>query len=213
MSRPCSSRCTTRWSARTVASRSFELTPARASATADSTVPTRFRFARAPRGVKCSTARRRSSGWATRRSSPCVSSRRNTPVSVLACTWRTPASSPADIPGKRPTTRSTRRCGPVIPSSRFIRFDVRSRPWATAQSSSRNRRTSGIFASGNREVFAMALKRRIAMPCHVYQSKNRAGRLSSPGALRRRFPPTRGRSRAAVWSTGSRGLPECRTPN
>ena len=213
MSRPCSSRCTTRWSARTVASRSFELTPERASATADSTVPTRFRLARPPRGVKCSTARRRTSGWATRRSSPCVSSRRSTPVSVLACTWRMPASSPADIPGKRPTTRSTSRCGPVIPSSRFIRLDVRSRPWATAQSSSRNRRTSGICASGNRAVFAMALKRRIPMSCHVYQTKRGAGGLNAPCALRQTFLPTRGRSRAAVWSIGSRGLRECRTPN
>jgi hypothetical protein len=42
--------------------------------------------------------------------------------------WSAAARSPADIPGNRPTTRSTRRCGPVSPISPVIRLERRSRP-------------------------------------------------------------------------------------
>src|SRR5947208_1593512 len=39
------------------------------------------------------------------------------------------------MPGKRPTIRTTSRCGPVIPYAASIRFDADCSAWSTAHSS------------------------------------------------------------------------------
>src|SRR5687768_14594965 len=71
------------------------------------------------------------------------------PVNVLGCMCRVAARSLADIPGKSPTTRRTRRCGPVTPKAALMRFDVVSSPWATAQCSCMNCSTPGSGAGAS----------------------------------------------------------------
>jgi len=133
-----SSWCASRSNTRLVAARSRAVTPLSVPATADSTVPRLAAFTRAPRAVRRRTARRRSRGSSTRSSHRCATSRCNTPVNVLGCTCRMAARSPAETPGKIPTTRSASLCGPVTPRSPAIRFEVFSSPCTTAHNNCMN---------------------------------------------------------------------------
>src|SRR5438874_9224608 len=98
-----------------------------------------------PFGVSMKSARRASRGSVLRCKRPRDSSRLRIPVSVEGCTCRISATRPAAIPGKRPTIRITRRCGPVIPKFDSIRFDADWSAWSTAQS---RRRKSSTPPSG-----------------------------------------------------------------
>jgi len=71
------------------------------------------------------------------------------PVNVLGWTCRVRARSPAESPGKLPTIRSTRRCGPVMPNFACMPRDARSRPWLIAHISRMKSRTgpSGLSAA------------------------------------------------------------------
>jgi hypothetical protein len=101
---------------------------ARALRTADSTVPACRRSIARPAAVRRKRACRRSRGPWARATMPRSSSRRRIPVSVLGCNCKTSAIRPAGNPGYRPTMRTARRWGPVMPSSASMCFDVDWRP-------------------------------------------------------------------------------------
>src|SRR5438128_2301737 len=98
--------------------------------TACSTVPVRRLLSLRPFAVSASNARRASRGSGLRWRMPRASSRLRMPVSVEGWTWRICATLPAGVPGKRPTMRTTRRCGPVMPKFASILFEADCRAWS-----------------------------------------------------------------------------------
>ena len=65
-----------------------------------------------------------------------------------------PSSWPRDpqqgeLPGVRPTIRTTSRCGPVMPCADSSRFEMVCRPWSTAQSCFMNSRTGPRSAASS----------------------------------------------------------------
>ena len=138
-----SRRAAMRSSTRRVAFSSRALTRLRVALTAASTVPGAAALMRVPRRLSRRIDRRRSAGSASRTSHPRSMSRCRMPVKVLGWRCSTDATWPADTPGKSSTTRRTSRCGPVMPRSRLIRFDVFSRACTRAHSNCMNCRTRG----------------------------------------------------------------------
>src|SRR5919204_2160411 len=62
--------------------------------------------------------------------------------------WRICATRPAGVPGKRPTIRTTRRCGPVMPKLASILFEADCSAWSTAHS--RRMKSSTAPSGGSR---------------------------------------------------------------